>query len=763
MFKKRDISNVCKKHRRESVMRRKEFFKKAVAAVTGVIMAAAMVISPLPGTTLKAEAAISNSDFLKANGTVLRNNYGNGDVVTLRGTNAGGYLVQEFWMTPTEYSSGNYTVTCEMDIYKTLTARFGESQMRELLKVYQDNYWTTKDFDNCQSLGINCIRLPFWYMNFVDFNGNYIDGCFDRIDWFIEQAGQRGIYVILDFHGAPGSQNGSDHSGIDGGNNKQGASEFFFGSNAYNNQQLYYDIWYKIAQRYANNPTVAGYDLLNEPYCTYRYNSSYSADQLHSILWDIYNNAYNVIRSADPNHVIIMEATWDAWDLPNPSTYGWTNVMYEYHNYLYGDYDNANGQQITNMQNKLNGITKQGYNVPSYMGEFSYFNNTSAWQQGLQLLNNSGINWTTWTYKVTGSNNNWGLYNQNVSKANVATDSYNTIYSKWSQVGQSTANSNLLNAIRGYFPGTISSNFGSNSGTGTTGQSSASIANGEYYFMAADNRKVICADNYGNNPLAAARDSYGGAWETLTVVNNSDGTISLKSGANNKYVCAVIDEENQLLARSSSIGTWEKFYLVKVTDNQFALKAYANNKFVSADQNKNGVLYANRDSISGWESFYIYTTNGSQMSAGSGSTGNTVANGAYYLRADSTDKIICAEDAGNSPLVANRNSFGGAWETFTIVNNSDGTVSLKSSINNKYVCAVIDEENQLLARSSSIGTWEKFYLIRTSSGKFALKSYANNKFVSADQNNGNVLYANRDSAATWETFRLYTTGGNQVQ
>ena len=40
-------------------------------------------------------------------------------------------------------------------------------------------------------------------MNFVDFNGNYINGCFDRIDWFVEQAGQRGMYVILDFHGAP--------------------------------------------------------------------------------------------------------------------------------------------------------------------------------------------------------------------------------------------------------------------------------------------------------------------------------------------------------------------------------------------------------------------------------------------------------------------------------------------------------------------------------------------------------------------------------
>lgn len=738
--------------------------KKAIAAVSGVVMAAGLLLSPLPGMTLEAKAAISGSDFLKANGTVLRSNYGNGDVVTLRGTNAGGYLVQEFWMTPTEYSYNNYTVTCEYDIYKTLNARFGESKMRELLDVYQDNYWTAKDFDNCQALGINCIRLPFWYMNFVDFNGNYIDGCFDRIDWFIEQAGQRGMYVILDFHGAPGSQNGSDHSGVDGGNNKEGASEFFFGSNAYNNQQLYYDIWYKIAQRYAGNPTVAGYDLLNEPFCTYRYNSRYSADQLHSMLWDIYNNAYNVIRSADPDHVIIMEATWDAWDLPNPSAYGWQNVMYEYHNYLYDDYDNANGQQIANMQKKLDGISSMNYNVPSYMGEFSYFNNTSAWQQGLQLLNNSGINWTTWTYKVTGSNNNWGLYNQNVTKANVSTDSYDTIYSKWSRVGQSSVNSNLVNAIKSYFPGTTNS-----SATGGQGQGTASLADGEYYFTAVDNGKIICGENSGNDPLVANRDSYGGAWETLTVVNNSDGTISLKSGANGKYVCAVIDESNQLLARSASIGTWEKFYLIKVSDTEYALKAYANNKFVCTDQDKGNVLYADRDSVSGWESFHIYRTNGTQMTSGSSSNQggtsngnqNAVADGEYYLMA-SNGKVVCAEDTGASPLVANRASYGGAWETITIVNNSDGTVSLKSGANGNYICAVIDESNQLLARSASIGTWEKFYLERLSSGSFALKACANNKYICADQNNGNVLYADRDSASDWETFRIYTTGGSLV-
>ncbi len=743
-------------------MKKNGLFKRLTAVFSCVAMAATLFFSPLPGMSITAEAAISNSDFLKTNGKELRNNYGSGDVVYLRGTNAGGYLVQEFWMTPTDYSSG---VSCELDIYETLTSRFGEQNMRNLIDVYQDNYWTEKDFDNLKDLGVNCIRLPFWYMNFVDFNGNYIDGCFDRIDWFLEEAGERGMYVILDFHGAPGSQNGSDHSGVDGGDNKIGASEFFFGNNAWNNQQLYYDIWYKIAQRYAGNPTVAAYDLLNEPYCTYRYNSGYSDDELHNMLWSIYDIAYDVIRSADPDHVIIMEATWDAWDLPNPSTYGWENVMYEYHNYLYDDYDNANGQQIVSMQNKINGINSMNYNVPSYMGEFCYFNNTNAWQQGLQLLNNNGLNWTTWTYKVTGSNNNWGFYNQNVEKANVSTDSYDTIYWKWSQVGQSSPNTTLLNAIKGYFPGTVNS---AGSSTGSQGQGTAYLADGEYYFTGVNSNKVICADNYGNDPLVANKDSYGGAWETISIVNNSDGTISLKSGANNNYVCVVNDESNQLLARSASIQGWEKFNLIKVSDTQYALQACVNNKFVCVDEDNGNVLYANRDSISGWETFHIYSVNGSQITPDAGADSGTstpsyvVANGEYYLKA-SNGKIVCGENYGNDPLIASRDSYGGAWETITIENNDDGTVSLKSGSNGNYVCAVIDESNQLLARSTSIGTWEKFYLERLSNGNFALKSCANDKYVCADQNLNTVLYADRDSAGGWETFQIYTTSGSQVQ
>ncbi|MCR5754324.1 MAG: family 16 glycosylhydrolase [Acetatifactor sp.] len=388
--------------------------------------------------------------FLKAAGKVLRNNAGTGDVVQLKGTNAGGYLLQEFWMTVTNNSSN---VAAEIDIYRVLTERFGAEKAMELINLYQDNYFTEADFDYCKEIGMNCIRLPMWYRNLVDENGEFYDNCFERVDWFVEQAAKRNMYVILDMHGAPGSQNGSDHSGKDGGDHKQDASEFFFGDEATvkANQELYYKIWEAIAEHYKGNEWVAGYDLLNEPYCTYRYNTSQGDKVLHEILWNVYDEAYKKIRAIDPDHVIIMEATWDPVDLPNPDNYGWENVMYEYHNYLYDDYDNKAGKQVPNMVKKLNAIKSANYNVPSYMGEFALFNNLEAWDEGVKAINESGVSWTTWTYKVISDYGNWGIKNQKNWQVNVETNDYDVIANAWSQVGDAKENTGLAEVLTRYY------------------------------------------------------------------------------------------------------------------------------------------------------------------------------------------------------------------------------------------------------------------------------------------------------------------------
>ena len=166
---------------------------------------------------------------------------------------------------------------------------------------------------------------------------------------------------------------------------------------------------------------------------------------LHELLWGIYDKAYDVIKAEDPDHVIIMEATWDAVDLPNPKDYDWENVMYEYHNYLYDDYDNVGNGQWKSMRTKLEGVYYANYDVPCFMGEFNYFNSIDAWDSGLDLLTNAGVNWTVWTYKTTSKNGNWGLFHHPKDMdlgVNIEKKEFDEIKDEWAKVNTSFANEN---------------------------------------------------------------------------------------------------------------------------------------------------------------------------------------------------------------------------------------------------------------------------------------------------------------------------------
>ncbi len=94
-----------------------------------------------------------------------------------------------------------------------LTRRFGADGCRELLDIYMDHWWQESDFDQIKALGINAIRLPFSYLNLLNADYTWKEDAFERLDWFIECCAAREIFVILDLHGAPGSQNGRHHSG----------------------------------------------------------------------------------------------------------------------------------------------------------------------------------------------------------------------------------------------------------------------------------------------------------------------------------------------------------------------------------------------------------------------------------------------------------------------------------------------------------------------------------------------------------------------
>jgi glucosylceramidase len=100
----------------------------------------------------------------------------------------------------------------------------------------------------------------------------------------------------------------------------------------------------------------------------------------------------------------------------------------------------------------------------------------------------------------------------------------------------------------------------------------------------------------------------------------------------------------------SAASTWEKFEKINLGNGTFAFKSLANGKYVCADNNGNSSLIANRDAAKGWESFWIVD----------------MGSGKIALKAVANNKFVCAENAGNSPLISNRDA-AQAWETFVMI------------------------------------------------------------------------------------------------
>jgi Holliday junction resolvase len=84
--------------------------------------------------------------------------------------------------------------------------------------------------------------------------------------------------------------------------------------------------------------------------------------------------------------------------------------------------------------------------------------------------------------------------------------------------------------------------------------------------------------------------------------------------------------------------------------------------------------------------------------------------GNIALRAHANNLVVCADNAGTSPLIANRTT-AGAWETFQLLHNPNGTISLKAQTNAMYVTAENAGATALIANRTTIGGWEQFDLI----------------------------------------------------
>jgi hypothetical protein len=213
---------------------------------------------------------------------------------------------------------------------------------------------------------------------------------FEMTDSLLSWCKANNMYLILDLHAAPGGQ-GNDLNISD----RDPSKPSLWQSEA--NQQKTIALWRRLAQRYANEPFIGGYDIINEPNWGFddpkdtRGTREKSNKPLRALMMQI----TSAIREADQRHIIIIEGNgfgnnyngvFPLWD---------NNLVLSFHKY-----GNFNTQ--ASIQNFLN--WQDQYNVPLWLGESG--ENSNTWfTEAIQLVESHNIGWCWWQLKKMGVNN----------------------------------------------------------------------------------------------------------------------------------------------------------------------------------------------------------------------------------------------------------------------------------------------------------------------------------------------------------------------
>ena len=319
------------------------------------------------------------SNFVTIKGENLMD--ANGKKLYIVGTNLGN------WLNPEGYMFDFKKTNCEWMINDMVCELAGSDFAHEFWQASKDNYITEADIAYIKQTGANTIRLPFNYKLFTreDYMGkNDETEGFKQMDKVIDWCRKYDLHLILDMHDCPGGQTGDN---IDNGH----GYPWLFESEA--SQQLFCQIWQKIASRYKDEPVILGYELMNEPIATMFSDSLRAA--LNAKLEPLYKRATKAIREVDLNHIILLGgAQWNGNFEPFSDWKFDNKIMYTCHRYG-GEPTKAAIQSIIDFRDK----TK----LPMYMGEIGH--NTDQWQADFcATMKKANIGYTFWPYKkIDGS------------------------------------------------------------------------------------------------------------------------------------------------------------------------------------------------------------------------------------------------------------------------------------------------------------------------------------------------------------------------
>lgn len=323
-------------------------------------------------------STLSHGQWLKADGKKIVNSAG--EEVLLKGYGPGGWQIMEGYMMQTSGFAGS-----QHEIKSKLIALMGEVNTETFFQKWRENHFTKRDVDSLAAWGFNSIRIPMHYNLFtlpieqepIPGENTWIETGFELIDSVLTWAAPYNMYVILDMHAVPGGQGtGSEINDYD-------PNKPSFWESSQNRDKLV-ALWTRIASRYKDNPSIGGYDLINEPH--------WDLGPGNVPLREIYERLTEGIRATGDEHILYIEGNWYANDHSGLTPPWDDNLVYSFHKYW--SYNNAND---------LDWILplREQHNVPLWMGESG--ENSNTWfTDAVSLFENNNIGWAWWAFRKIG-------------------------------------------------------------------------------------------------------------------------------------------------------------------------------------------------------------------------------------------------------------------------------------------------------------------------------------------------------------------------
>ncbi len=251
------------------------------------------------------------------------------------------------------------------------------------------------DYVQMKGWGFNVVRTPIAWSYIEPSPGVYNDSYLLKLDRVIEWCKKYGLYVLIDIHQWQWSPkfggDGAPYWTCDKWTNANDAEAGFWENVTL--QAHFINMWKHVASRYANESTVCGYDLFNEPGMHFLIPSN--------VLYNFYNDTIKAIRSVDPKHIIFYEPPYY---FGSPQKVNQPNVVFSTHLYTYGIYGSYDGDIARLESHLLEGYEKavMEWGIPFWVGEFGISSSATGageWvRDELTLMDKYMIGSAWWSY-----------------------------------------------------------------------------------------------------------------------------------------------------------------------------------------------------------------------------------------------------------------------------------------------------------------------------------------------------------------------------